>query len=195
MNTNPYESPATVAQAPDLEEVGSELAIAKRTAMRSVWAAILILLVAGLFNYYAFDQVIIAEKVAPRLQVTVRVINLTGIVTITLVAWFLLVPALETLGRWGRYLTGEKAPVAAWSEALYRSLRPAFYLAIPGAILWAIWVMGFYFVHLDFFVLSIGVGVPAHLLAAVLYLPLLVRWYLLARSRSERQPSGVGANP
>ncbi|RCS42060.1 hypothetical protein DTL42_19720 [Bremerella cremea] len=185
MNTNPFESPVAITQVDDLGETSPQLVAARRTAVFSVRAAILILLVAGLFNYYAFDQVVVTDVVAPRFQTTVRVTNLTGMVAITLVAWFLFVPALEVLGRMLRHLSGEKTPVAAWNESLYRSLRLAVYFAIPGAILWGIWVIGFYFVHLNFMVLSIAVGVPAHLLAAGLYLPLLFRWYLLARSKSE----------
>jgi hypothetical protein len=73
---------------------------------------------------------------------------------------------------------------AGWLDALHKQLTWAPYLALPGAALWAIWVFGVYQLHVDFRLLSWAVGVPAHLLAACLYVPLLYAWYQLSRSPS-----------
>lgn len=191
METNPFQSPVATDQAKENSVASQQLAESKRRTVISVRAAILILLLAGLFNLYAFDYFLTQNMITPRVQMGVRVFNLVGIAMITLLCWFLFVPALEVLGRFVRHFSGRHSDVAAWNDAIYRSLRPAIYLAIPGAIVWGIWVFGFYFVHFDFLTLSYAVGIPAHLLAAALYLPLIFRWYTLARSPSPEQPDGA----
>lgn len=193
METNPFQSPSATDQLKENSVASQQSPEARRAAEISVRAAILILLVAGLFNFYAFDHAIIGTIIPPRVHMVVRVIGLVEIATITVLSWILLVPMLEGLGRFVRHLTGRRSEVAAWNDAVYRSLQPAVYLAIPGAIVWGIWVYGFYFAHFDFLILSYAVGIPAHLLAAALYLPLIIRWYTLARTKSAQQPNGAAS--
>ncbi len=185
--TNPYQSPAVTSHTTTSSQ-GDAMTIAqRRSAVVSVRIAILLLLVSGLFNYYAFDTFVIGNAMPAGFHTFLRVINLGGIFAVTALSWFLLVPGLEVLARFVRHLSGRQSTVSQWNEAIYRSLRPAAYLAIPGTILWGIWVAGFYFGQLNFTLLSLAIGVPAHLLAAGLYVPLIVRWYLLARTTSEGQ--------
>lgn len=71
------------------------------------------------------------------------------------------------------------------TENPYRSLNSLICVAIPDAALWMVWVFGFYHMHSDFYTISWAVGAPAHLLAACWYVPLVHRWYRLARTANE----------
>ncbi|PQO39002.1 hypothetical protein C5Y96_03790 [Blastopirellula marina] len=102
-----------------------------------------------------------------------------GIGLIAVVCWFAFVPVLEFLSRTIRSIVARNTDPKQWDEVLYVSLKPAALLAIPGMILWIIWVTGFYFLGANFFVISYAVGIPSHILAACLYVPLLYRWYKL----------------
>ena len=181
MSTNPYETPATVSRTADPDSPNRRLAIA------AVRKAFVILLAPALFNYYAFDTAAIDSSISPRLQVLFRTTNLIGIAVGAAMIWFLALTVLEFAGRTVRSVVAPDVSTDTWDDALYTSLKPAAYLAVLGAILWGLWVVGFYFVQLDFVMISYGIGIPAHILAACLYVPLVVRWYKLARASAPQR--------
>ncbi len=181
MSTNPYESPATVNRTADSHLPN------RRSALAAFRTAFVILLTPALFNYYAFDTDAIGGGIPPILQAAYRTTNLVGIAVGSFLIWFFALPVLEAASRTIRNVVARDASTDRWVDALYMSLKPAAYLAVPGAILWALWVVGFYFLQLDFVMISYGVGIPAHILAACLYVPLLIRWYRLSRSELPAQ--------
>ena len=176
MSTNPYESPAVANHTADSHLPN------RRSALAAFRTAFLILLAPALFNYYAFDTHAISGGIPPILQAVYRTTNLVGIVVGSTFIWFFALPVLEAVARTIRNVVARDASTDSWDGALYVSLKPAVYLAVPGAILWVLWVVGFYFLQLDFVMISYGVGIPAHVLAACLYVPLLIRWYRLSRT-------------
>lgn len=176
MSANPYQSP-TVESLPPVRQPAS-----RAESRAALHAACLILLAAGLVNYYAFDMRDIAGAgYDARLKTVLRTMNVAGIAVVFLLSWFFALPLLEFFGRVIRALTGRRAALDRWNDALYLSLKPAKYLAVAGAVLWILWVVAFYVADFNFVVISFAVGLPAHLLAACVYVPLAFRWFKLAR--------------
>lgn len=179
MIENPYQSPdassETVNAGPCLRE----------QAGRSFRIATLVLLIPAVYNYWAFDAYVIGSSRLPSdLANLCRLLNVLGFIVGGSLIWFLGVPLLETSARLIRTVFANGTDRTAWLETLYRSLNWSAFLAIPGAVLWMIWVFVFYQKNMDLYTISWAVGIPAHLLAACLYLPLILGWYRLARPRS-----------
>ncbi len=179
MSNNPYQSPTAGQQRPMATLPN------RQSSQRTFRIAILILLAPALFNYYAFDTHLIANgSIVPALQNIYRAANIAGIVLATVLIWLFGLSFLEHVSTLTRSLFARHVAIDAWNDAIYASLKPAVILAIPGAFLWGLWVIGFYYLEVDFVTISYVIGIPSHLLLACLYVPLLVRWYKLVRTES-----------
>ena len=166
---NPYQVTADLEPAP--------VSPLRRSALGSLRASWMILLPAALFNHLAFDPGALMGPWTPTGGLSLlRVANLLGFITGSVAIWFWLLPLLENVALLIRRVVASRTLRPAWLEALYRSLRPAGFLALPGTVIWALWVVGFYYLKIDFVLISVMAAIPAHLLAACLYLPLLFRW-------------------
>lgn len=180
MSTNPYQSPQ--AESVSLETQPP----LRREALKSVRVATILLTLAGVFNFYCFcvhgRTLYIGTPTPSMVDLTEFAAGCVGIGLIAVVCWFAFLPVLEFLSRMIHSIVARNTDPKQWDEALYASLKPAALLAIPGMILWFVWVIGFYFLGVNFFVISYAVGIPSHILAACLYVPLLFRWYKLWRS-------------
>jgi hypothetical protein len=181
MTENPYQSPSFPG-----ETVAAESRL-RRQARRSFRVAALILFLPAAYNYWAFDAYAVGRLPGDDAQLS-RTLNMLGLVMVAALIWHLGLPGLEALARLLRTVFARGTDRTAWEEALYRSLGWAVYLAIPGAVLWTIWVFAFYRLHADFHALSWAIGVPAHLLGACWYVPLIYRWYRLTVSGSAHGP-------
>ncbi|MHC2068007.1 hypothetical protein ACYFX5_11075 [Bremerella sp. T1] len=180
MSINPYQSPqvnnASITSKPP----------ERQDALKSLRVATVLLTTASLFNIFAFYHTIadffIIVGTGPTYDS--REITMVAVATTLLVVacWFLLLPILEFLAQLIREILATKVDRNAWNDALYRSLKPAAFLAAPGMVLWLTWVFAFYYLRVNFFVISYAVGIPAHILGACLYVPLIVRWYRLYRA-------------
>lgn len=172
---NPYESPGADTQASVREDNGSR-------AVRRFRMVFLTLLIPALYNYWEFDAEAIGQGgFAMSQRILFRATNILGFVLGGLLLWRYGVPILEKISnglraRWAPAVSGE-----VWRGVLYRAITRAFYLAVPGAALWAIWVFCIYELQLNFTAISILIGFPAHVLGAAVYLPLLVKWFQLAK--------------
>ncbi len=175
MHLNPYQSPTTYDRAVSWP--------AREQALWRFRMAFLVLLVGALWNYCAFDA-IATEDMPAGFALVMRVINTLAFIGGSLLIWFLALPFLEGIAAIVRNLAARHTDPQAWNEVLYRALNRTLLLAIPGSLLWIVWVWGFYLAQVDFFVISWAIGVPAHLLGACLYVPLLVGWYRLARNQA-----------
>jgi hypothetical protein len=145
-----------------------------------------ILLAPAIFNYYAFDLQMIANSSLPSpTQTLYRATNILGFAVGSALIWFLGFPLLERVSQLIRLALASHTSLSRWLAIFYASVRSAVYLAIPGAILWAIWVVGFYYLGIGFYRISWSVGVPAHLLGALWYVPLVCRWYKLASAPAQ----------
>lgn len=174
MSTNPYQSPSELPREPDH----------RPWALWSLRIAVVLLVGAGLLNYAAFDATYLANRFPRDVAAFYRGANLIGITLVAVFCWEFLFPVLVRMGQLVRRFVAPQVDAARWDDAFYKSLKPAALLAIPGALLWCVWVVGFYHLRMDFMTLSIAVGVPAHLLAAGLYIPLIVRWFKLSREET-----------
>ncbi len=177
MTENPYQSPEFGGQAVVAE------ARLRTQARRSFRLSAMVLFLPAVYNFWAFDARVITPLPVDLANLC-RTANILGCVIVGGLIWFLGVPCLEAIARLLRIVFARGADGTAWDEVLYRSLNRTEYLAIPGAVLWTIWVFGIYQTHSDFYTISWTVGVAAHLLAACWYLPLIHGWYRLAVSRS-----------
>ena len=105
----------------------------------------------------------------------------------TCLLWFLCLPMLELMTWWIFRVILKSERLADGMNALYESLRFAVYFAIAGALLWMIWNVGYYDWHIDFFTISIPVGILANLLAAGIYIPLAYRWQRVKKAVRVRE--------
>ncbi|KAA5546222.1 hypothetical protein FYK55_04855 [Roseiconus nitratireducens] len=182
MQVNPYQ-PSSIDSADT--EVGPE----RDRALASLRLAFLILLAPALMNYYAFDTYVVSAGGLPRsVEMLSRAVNLSGFVIGGVLIWQYGLSFLERISHGIRAVFAGHCRIATWDGVLYQSLESSTVLAIAGAALWFVWVVGFYFVQIDFQTISWWVGVPAHLLAAMLYVPLLYRWYSLAKRSPKHDP-------
>ncbi len=179
MTTNPY-------QSPQVESTSPEFQVPRRAeALQSVRIATLLLTADGVFNVFAFyhtftDFYIIVGKGPIYDPREIAVVSF-AVILVFLASWFLLLPVLEFLGQLLREMLAPRVNREQWNEALYLSLKYAAWLAVPGMILWLAWVIAFYYLRLNFYLISYAVGIPAHILAACVYVPLLYRWFKLWR--------------
>ncbi|MGI9474262.1 MAG: hypothetical protein ACR2NZ_22160 [Rubripirellula sp.] len=177
MTENPYQPPVL----DQLDE--KEASLRRRDAVRSFRMAIAILLVPALYNYSEFDAVVIASGQLPgNLAMVYRAVNVAAFVIGALLLWFVGVRLLEIVSQWIRNIFARSTEASEWLGVLYRYLAWVPYLAIPGAVLWMAWVFAFYQRDADFDTISWLIGVPANLLAACFYVPLLFGWYRLSKT-------------
>ena len=182
MTENPYQSPDVPSEAVN---AGSSL---RKRARLSFRVAALVLLIPAVYNYWEFDANVIASSRLPGdLANLYRMINVLGFIVGGSLIWFLGVPLLEATSRLIRIVFANGTDRTAWLETLYRSLNRTAFLAIPGAALWVIWVFVFYQKQMNFYTVSWAVGIPSHLLAACVYLPLIHGWYRLAPQNTARK--------
>jgi len=176
---NPYQSPGLYNEPFDAER------ILQRRARFCFRFATFVLLIPAVYNYWAFDaQAIASGRLPSDFATFYRTVNVVAFVTGATVIWFLGLPVLQAIAGVLRMVFANDTNGATWQRVLYRSLNRAAVLAIPGAALWAIWVFAFYRMGVNFYKLSWAIGVPAHLLAACWYIPLIHRWYRVAESQS-----------
>jgi hypothetical protein len=168
MTDNPYESPKWLGESP-ITSTSLQL-----QATRLFRTLALVLLVPAFYNYWEFD-VHVVSQLPDILAPLCRFANILGFVVGGLLVWFLGMPTLERISRLLRIVFAGGADRATWQEVLYRSFNRTTYLAVGGAALWILWVFGYYEMRSDFYTISWAVGVPAHLLAACWYVPLIHR--------------------
>ncbi len=180
MSTNPYEAPKAeaVQQSTPNED--------RWTALHNVRMAMLILLVPAGYNFICFNFPSNADQIDLPIYTLYRAVNLVGLVLVVSVVWFFGLTFCELVTGGIHAIVARKSRLEDWKAALYRTLRRAPVLAVPGAALWAIWVAAFYQARLGFFVVSVPVAVAGHLLAACLYVPLIYRWYKMERSAARQ---------
>ncbi|GAA4427269.1 hypothetical protein [Bremerella cremea] len=184
-SNNPFQSPTPTA------EPGPKGNSSRQSALVSLRLAIVMLTAAGLVNYHAYDTMAMGPHVSLfGLMIMMRVFQLVLVGLLVIGCWLLLLPTLEVIAERLRSWFAKHVDAETWNEALYRSLAPAAILALPGSILWIVWVIGFYYLKAPFLLISYAVGIPAHLLAACIYVPLLYRWYHLWRYQPAPSESG-----
>lgn len=185
MSTNPYESPQSQAE-PRLTP--NE---ARWIARRSVRVALLILLAPALYNFICFNFTPNANRPERSIYAVYRTLNSLGFVLTVAGVWFFGLTVFEFVTGGFHSIYARNSRLEDWKETLYTILRRIPFFAVPGAVLWAIWVMAIYQLQLGFYFVSIPIGIAAHLLAACVYVPLFYRWYKLERANAPASPSNT----
>ena len=183
MSTNPYESPEVLTalqSTPNVDRV---------KALRSVRIALLILLVPAVYNFVCFNLYLNPRRIQLPLHSVYVTVNSLGIVLITFVIWCFGLAILEFVAGGLHSILARKSLLDDWKSTMYVIVRRAPKFAVAGAVLWVIWVAAFYQLRLDFYVVSVPVGVAAHLLAACLYIPLFYRWYRIEHTAASQMNS------
>lgn len=175
MSTNPYEPP----RSPPEPEAAAPSRDSARRQFRTLF---FILCIPALYNFVKFDIYILqASQLPGPVESLFRSTNIFAFALGGGLIWAYGFALVEWIAGVLRYWFAPETDAEAWKETLYASVPSTIYLGVLGAILWAIWVFGFYTLRIPFMVISQPVGVLAHLLAALWYLPLIYRWWRLAR--------------
>lgn len=183
MSDNPYESPKVPAV------LQTTVNVDRVKALRSVRIALLILLVPAVYNFVCFNLHLNPRRIQLPLHSVYVTINSLGIVLIAFVIWFFGLAILEFVCGGLHSILARKSLLDDWKSTMYVIVRRAPKFAVAGAVLWVIWVAAFYQLRLDFYVVSVPVGVAAHLLAACLYIPLFYRWYRIEHTAASQMNS------
>ncbi|MBL8889458.1 MAG: hypothetical protein JNL67_05735 [Planctomycetaceae bacterium] len=140
---------------------------------------IVLLLFAAAYNLYHFNRLAFGEPLNPPIFTIYQIVNWMWLGVGCVIIWLAGLWLLEKVTRIVYLWKPRKASLDDWNLALYRTLRTAPILAFFGAVIWGFWVLAFYQWKLDFMLVSIPVGLVANALGAMLYGPLIYRWYKL----------------
>jgi hypothetical protein len=177
-NLNPYETPTYSGPSQEKADTAGRLAARKRLRL-----AIIILMIPAAYNYYCFDKVAIGNaNFVGAYEIVARSINVGGIMMAACLLWFLCLPMLELMTWWKFQVVSKSDRLDDGMNALYESLKFAVYFALSGALLWMVWNVGYYDLKIDFYMISIPVGILANLLAAGIYVPLAYRWHRIEKA-------------
>lgn len=177
---NPYRSPATIDQP------APAAPLLRADALFRFRVAVTLLLIAAFAN--AFFRPRFLYMVTSVMLIKYR-IGLLDFLFISAIGFFAMTGAfnaLERLAKLLRRIFAANSDPEAWNNAIYNAFRPAIPLGLAGALLWIIWVIAFFELRINFYVISYAVGIPAHLLAACVYLPMLSGWFKAARTTAEK---------
>ena len=175
MSVNPFEPPRTPGEPPRVSGLSSRAKLAWRTI-------VLLMMVPAIYNFLEFNAKVImapsaGSRLAPIEALTLWLGNSLLIVVGGIALWLFGLQLINALSMTIRRLFAPQCSAIAWQEPLERALYRAAILAIPGALLWMAWVFGFYEMQMNFYVLSWLIGIPAHILGACVYIPLIYGWY------------------
>lgn len=149
--------------------------------MRALRISLCILLIPGIHNFVWFHFLGNFNRDGFQISEFSRMVNLITACLTVVSIWFWGLAILERIAEFIYWALGRNSSREQWQAQLHQALRRSPTFAFLGAILWTIWTMAIYPFQLDFFLVSVPIGIASHLLAACLYLPLFYRWYQLAR--------------
>jgi hypothetical protein len=176
---NPYASPA----APQMVEGPDDDFRALRAKTNLHWQISLqALLIPAAANYWFFDQLVRLPNIdPPEMNIGLRLFDAMYLIPLVAVLLFAGLSLLEWIAGVIRYLFARSVPRQLWLASMYRSLSHLIPVAILANTLWMVWLVGFYLLEMNFFVISIPVGILAHILGASLYVRIFYGWFRLTR--------------
>jgi hypothetical protein len=174
-DTNPYRSPEPTEDAAPKN-------LPRAHALFRFRVAVALLLVGAFANAFFMRRYLYMGTQVVLTTYRIGLPDLLFIGAIGLVAMTCTFGILERLARFFRGRFAANSDPEAWNNAIYNAFRPAIPLGLLGALLWIIWVIAFFELKVNFYVISYAVGIPAHLLAACVYLPLLYGWFKAAKT-------------
>jgi hypothetical protein len=144
------------------------------------------MVIPAIYNFICFNFPPIGNRIQLPVHGVYRIMNSFGLVLVVAAIWLFGLTALEFSTGVIHSVVARKSKLDDWKESLYAVLRRTPFFAVPGAVLWATWVIAFYRLQLGFYTVSVPIGIAAHLLAAGLYVPLIYKWYSMERSVATR---------
>jgi hypothetical protein len=175
MENNPYRSPESI------EDVAPKN-LPRADALLRFRIAIALLIIAALVNGFFLPRY---RYTGAAVVFTTYRIGLLDFIFIAAIGFFAMTCTFEVLERLAKLLRRILSPNSdpdSWNNAIYNAFRPAIPLGLLGALLWIIWVIAFFELEVNFYLISYAIGIPAHLLAAAIYLRILWGWFKAARS-------------
>ena len=169
MSTNPYQSPSPPS------ELKSGTQLIRNRAEKQLRISIALLMASAVFNVAMFSSG------AP---VLFKLVNFCGIAIVGTVAWQFSMSLLECASRLLHRVFARRSECHEWIGELYETLMKTLPFAVLGTLLWAAWVILIYIAKMNFYQVSVPVGIAAHLLAAGIYLQLAFRWWRIERTDS-----------
>ena len=173
MSGNPYQPPTPASSLPQAAE--------RQEAIRPFRASVALLAVPAIYNLICFNFPLSMNRVQVQLSDRDRLLNLLGFILVMAFVWLFGFLMLEKLTNVLHRLFARYSSSASWRQNLYATLKRAPLFAMLGALLWITWIIAYYKIGLNFFLVSVPIGIAAHILAALLYIPLLWHWFLLER--------------
>lgn len=180
MSGNPYQPPAV--------EVSRGQTAERQEAIRAFHLSVALLAVPATFNLICFNFPLSINRRQVILSGDDQLSNLVAFALLIAVVWLFGFLLLEKAANVLHRLLGKHSSARIWRQTLYTTLKRAPLLAMLGALLWITWTIAFYQLGLNFFLISLPIGVMAHLLAALLYVPLFWRWFFLEREARRVAP-------
>jgi hypothetical protein len=186
---NPYRPP----QAPGVPVLVAD------DRWRALWRirwALLILAVPGGINYVCLHFLGVPQRSftlpSPQLQMTVAAVNFVASVLTLVGTWCFGLLAFECAAVVAHHVFGGRLTKEEWLTAMYRALWRLPWAAAAGSILWSVWCYLF-FIDRRFPVLALNLilGGLGHLVAAWVYVNVLLSWYRVRRAAT--QPFGAAS--
>ncbi len=167
MSSNPYEPPSS-----------TELAVLPADELRPVAAlrfqqSCLILLAPALLNFICFHLTLRFEIV---------LLDLLGFIALALLVWFRGFAIIEGVSSMLHTIVCGHRARQEWTQLLHKRLESLPGFIAVGSVLWLLWLIGFYAMQINFYLISYAIGIPAHILGACFYVPLITGWFRIVRA-------------
>jgi hypothetical protein len=121
-------------------------------------------------------------------------INFVGAVLTLLGTWYLGLMVFECAAVAAHHVAGGRLSKDQWLATMYHELWRLPWAAALGAALWLAWCY-LYFLddHFPVWAINVVLGGLGHLVAAWVYLPVLLAWYRLRRTSTASLPPGAAS--
>jgi hypothetical protein len=129
---------------------------------------------------------------SPQVQMVFALLNLVGSILTLAGTWYFGLLIIECAAVVAHHIFGGRLSKEEWFAAMYRELWRLPWAAAIGAMLWLAWCYLFFLDnHFRVLALNIALGGLGHLVAAWVYVNVLLSWYRLRRATTS--PSGAAS--
>lgn len=184
MNENPYQAPLATETVELAEVSETEEPVSFNTKRQQAFRNCLISVL--IFSVPAFINMVFLEGYYLwQLLIFFRDLTYPEIVFLVFVLCFWVGAALgclkvlEKIAGIIRWAIARRTSKEEWMIILFESTQRLVPLCLAGFITWMMWNIGFYIYEIDFTAISAFCGTIGHILAAIWYLPLVIRWFRL----------------
>ncbi|MCA9034938.1 MAG: hypothetical protein KDA91_07410 [Planctomycetaceae bacterium] len=153
----------------------------------------LVLLIPAVMNDIALSAAWVS-RLPNSAAVIVVAFHIGFFLSVALLMWFFVFRVLELFSEKIRATVAANVDPVRWQHVFYKSTGRLRLLLLFGVLLWMIWIAAIFAGRLNFLIVSVLIGIPAHILGAVYYLPLFWQWYKLRRDSGRAFPNPASAD-